>query len=101
MFSLLTQARQIISRLTKTYLFTAFRKLEEFIYIETAEGTAIRTGTGTITIILLGKNDIESDVKLNNVIYAPSMSSNRFSLMIYDRSYETRITSEYSLRIFY
>src|SRR5271170_1450977 len=39
-------------------LFEMFRMLEEPIYIETAEGTAMGTGMGTITITVLGKDDI-------------------------------------------
>ena len=83
-------------------LFETFHKLEEPIYIETAEGTAMGTGQRTITITVLGKDDIETELQLNDVIYAPSMSSNLFSLMAaYDRGYETRITPAYGLRIFH
>ena len=79
-----------------------FRKLDEPISIETAEGTAIGTGMGTITITVLGKDDIETELQLNNVIYAPNMSSNLFSLTAaYDRGFETRITPGYGLRIFH
>src|SRR4030095_6189488 len=62
-------------------LFTTFCKLEEHTVIETAEGTVIGTGIGTITLIVLGKDDVETELHLNNVIYAPNMSSNLFSLM--------------------
>src|SRR5216117_1709946 len=83
-------------------LFSTFRKLYEPTVIETAEGTAIGTGTGNITLVVLGKNDIETELRLNNVIYAPNMSSNLFSLMAaYDRGYETRMTPGYGLRIFH
>src|SRR5579859_7294256 len=83
-------------------LFETFQKLEEPIYIETTEGTAMGTGQGTITITVLSKDDIETELQLNDVIYAPSMSSNLFSLMAaYDRGYETRITPAYGLRIFH
>ena len=83
-------------------LFSTFRKLDEPIFIETAEGTAIGTGTGTITLVVLGKDDIETELQLNNVIYAPNMSTNLFSLMAaYDKGYETRITPGYGLRIFH
>ena len=83
-------------------LFSTFRKLEEPISIETAEGTAIGTGMGTITITVLGKDDIETELQLNDVIYAPNMSSNLFSLAAaYDRGFETRITPGYGLRIFH
>src|SRR5438552_3443481 len=61
-------------------LFTTFHKLEKPTYIETAEGTAIGTGIGTITLMVLGKDDIETELQLNDVIYAPNMSSNLFSL---------------------
>jgi len=40
-------------------LFTTFRTIEEPIYIETAEGTAMGTGMGTIPIIVIGKDDLE------------------------------------------
>ena len=71
-------------------LFETFRKLEEPICIETAEGTVIGTGIRTITITVLGKDDIKTDLQLNNVIYAPCMSSNLFSLMAaYDRGYKS------------
>ena len=83
-------------------LFKSFRKLDEPIFIETAEGTAIGTGTGTITLVILGKDDIETELQLNDVIYAPNMSSNLFSLMAaYDKGYETRMTPGYGLRIFH
>src|ERR1700733_14124230 len=62
-------------------LFETFRTLEEPIYIETAEGTAMGTGMGRITITVLGKEDTETDLQLNDVIYAPNMSSNLFSLV--------------------
>src|SRR5579859_3974542 len=83
-------------------LFTTLRKLEEPICIETAEGTATGTGIGTITITVLGENNIEMDLQLNDVIYAPSMSSNLFSLAAaYDRGYETRMTPGYGVRVFH
>jgi len=83
-------------------LFKTFSKLDEPVSIETAEGAAIGTGTGTIALTVLGKDDIETELQLNNVIYAPNMSSNLFSLMAaYDRGYETRITPGHGLRIFH
>jgi hypothetical protein len=83
-------------------LFETFRKLEEPIYIETAEGMAMGTGIGIITITVLGKDDIEMELQLNDVIYAPNMHSNLFSLAAaYDKGYETRITPGYGLRIFH
>ena len=83
-------------------LFETFRKLEEPVNIETAEGTAMGTGTGRITITVLGKDDTETELQLNNVIYAPNMHSNLFSLAAaYDRGFETRITPGYGLRIFH
>src|SRR5579859_988706 len=82
-------------------LFTTLRKLEEPICIETAEGTAIRVGVGSVTLTVLGKDDLETDLQLNDVIYAPSMSSNLFSLAAaYDRGYETRMTPGYGVRVF-
>src|SRR5579859_3349575 len=69
-------------------LFTTLRTLEEPICIETAEGTVIRTGIGTITITVLGEKDIETELQPNDVIYAPNMSSNLFSLAAaYDRGF--------------
>ena len=83
-------------------LFTTFRKLEEPIYIETAEGGAVGTGIGTTTITVLGGEDVETELTLNDVIYAPNMSSNLFSLAaVYDKGFETRITPGYGLRIFH
>jgi len=83
-------------------LFKTFRKLEEPVLIETAEGTAIGTGAGTIVITVLGKDDVETELQLNDAIYAPNMKSNLFSLMAaYDRGYETRITPGHGLRIFH
>ena len=83
-------------------LFETFHELEEYIYIETAEGTAVGTGIGTMTVTVLGGDDTETDLKLNDVIYAPNMSSNLFSLTAaYDRGFETRMTPGYGLRIFY
>src|ERR1700733_13405567 len=83
-------------------LFTTFHTLEEPIYTETAEGTAMGTGMGRITITVLGKDDTETDLELNDVIYAPNMSSNLFSLAAaYDKGFETRITPGYGLRIFH
>src|SRR5579859_6948889 len=83
-------------------LFTTLRKLEKPICIETAEGTAIGVGIGTITITVLGENDIKTDLQLNDVVYAPSMNSNLFSLAAaYDRGYETRMTPGYGVRIFH
>ena len=50
----------------------------------------IRTGIGTITITVLGEKDIETELQPNDVIYAPNMSSNLFSLAAaYDRGFET------------
>src|SRR5579859_5308100 len=83
-------------------LFETFHKLEKPICIETAEGTAIGVGVGSITLTVLGKDDLETDLQLNDVIYAPSMSSNLFSLAAaYDRGYETRMTPGYGVRIFH
>src|SRR5579859_5625266 len=83
-------------------LFETFRMLDKPIPIETAQGTAIGTGMGTITLTVLGKSDIETDLHLNDVIYAPNMNSNLFSLAaVYDRGFETRITPGYGLRIFH
>src|SRR5271155_207728 len=83
-------------------LFETFRKLEEPIYIETADGTVTGTGMGTITVIVIGGDESETELQLNNVIYAPNMSSNLFSLMAaYDKGFETRITPGHGLRIFY
>ena len=83
-------------------LFETFHMLDEPITIETAQGTAIGTGIGTITLTVLGKDDIETELKLNDVIYAPNMTSNLFSLTAtYDRGFETRITPGYGLRIFH
>src|SRR5579859_7696003 len=83
-------------------LFTTLCKLEEPICIETAEGTATGTGIGTITITVHSENNIETDLQLNDVIYAPSMSSNLFSLAAaYDRGYETRMTPGYGVRVFH
>ena len=63
---------------------------------------AIGTSIGTITLTILGKDDIETELKLNDVIYAPNMTSNLFSLAAtYDRGFETRITPGYGLRIFH
>jgi hypothetical protein len=58
------------------------------------------TGTGRITITVLGKDDTETDLQLHDVIYAPTMSSNLFSLnAAYDRGFETRMTPGYGVRI--
>ena len=60
------------------------------------------TGIGTITITVLGKEDTETDLRLSDVIYAPDMGSNLFSLAAaYDRGFETRTTPGYGLRIFH
>src|SRR5271154_4141922 len=70
-------------------LFITFRDPEEPIYIETAEGSAMGTGMGTIPIIVIGKDDLETELRLNNVIYAPNISSNLFSLAAaYDKGFE-------------
>ena len=83
-------------------LFKTFTKLDKPISIETAEGAAIGTGIGTIILTVLGKDDVETEIELNNVIYAPNMGSNLFSLMAaYDKGYETRITPGHGLRIFH
>ena len=83
-------------------LFSTFRKLDESTFIETAEGTTMGTGIETIILVVLGKDDIEMELQFNNVIYAPNMSTNLFSLMAtYDKGYETRITPGYDLRIFH
>src|SRR5271156_2884855 len=83
-------------------IFETFRMLDEHIPIETAQGTVMGTGIGTIMLTVLGKDDMETDLQLNDVIYVPNMSSNLFSLMAaYDRGYETRITPGYGLRIFH
>src|SRR5271163_3489929 len=58
------------------HLFETFRTLEEPACIETAEGTAMGIGTGRITVTVLGKDDIETELQLNDVIYAPNMKSN-------------------------
>src|SRR5579859_729241 len=83
-------------------LFETFHKLDKPIVIETAEGTAIGVGVGLVTLTVLGKDDLESDLQLNGVIYAPSMSSNLFSLAAaYDKGYETRMTPRYGVRVFH
>src|SRR5436190_5749024 len=83
-------------------LFTTFRKLEKPIVIEAAEGTVVGTAIGTITITVIGEDDTEAYLDLDNVIYAPNMISNLFSLMAaYDLGYETRITPGHGVRIFH
>jgi len=82
--------------------FETFHVLKEPTEIDTAEGTAIGTAKGTVRIRVIGGDNKETDLELNNVIYAPNMSSNLFSLMAaYDLGYETRITPGHGLRIFY
>jgi hypothetical protein len=62
----------------------------------------VGTGIGTATITVLGGEDVETELTLNDVIYAPNMSSNLFSLAaVYDKGFETRITPGYGLRIFH
>jgi len=57
---------------------------------------------GMITVTVLGQDNIETKLQLHDVIYAPTMSSNLFSLnAAYDRGYETRMTPGYSIRIFH
>src|SRR5271167_3458079 len=47
-------------------------------------------------------DDIETELQLNDVIYAPNMSSNLFSLAAaYNKGFKTRITPGYGLRIFH
>ena len=83
-------------------LFQTFHKLDKPTMIETAEGTAIGTAKGSITLTVIGDNNMETELLLNNVIYAPNMTANLFSLMAaYDLGYETRITPGYGLRIFH
>src|SRR5437667_2486088 len=83
-------------------LFSTCRKLNEPIFIDTAEGTGMGTGIGTVTLVVLGKDDTETELQLSNVIYVPNMSSNLFSLMAaYDRGYETRMTPGHGLRVFH
>src|SRR5579859_4053532 len=83
-------------------VFKTFHKLDKPIVIETAEGTVIKVGVGSVTLTLLGKEDLETNLQLNGVIYAPSMSMNLFSLMaIYDKGYETRMTPGYGVRVFH
>src|SRR5579859_679253 len=83
-------------------LFETFHKLNKPIVIETAEGTAIRVGVGSITLTVFGKDDLETDLQLNGVIYAASMSSNLFSLAAaYHKGYETRMTPGYGVRVFH
>src|SRR5256714_1885184 len=84
------------------HLFKTFRTLEEPKTIDTAEGTAIGTGIGTIEITVIGQDNVETELQLNNVIYAPTMHSNLFSLgAAYDLGYETRITPGKGLRVFH
>jgi hypothetical protein len=72
------------------------------VYIETAEDMIIRMNMKTITIIVLEEDDIETKLQLNDVVYAFKMSFNLFSLTVaYDKGFETRITSDYGLRIFH
>src|SRR5579859_7934417 len=83
-------------------LFQTFHKLDKPTMIETAEGTAIGTAKGFITLTVIGDNNMKTELLLNNVIYAPNMTANLFSLMAaYDLGYETRITPGYGLRIFH
>ena len=83
-------------------LFETYRELEGPIYITTAEGTAVGIGIGTITVTVLGKDDTETELQLHDVIYAPTMSSNLFSLnAAYDKGFETRMTPGYGVRIFH
>jgi hypothetical protein len=79
-----------------------FHELDESTFIETVEGTASGTDIGTVILIVLGKDDTKTELYLNNVIYAPNMSSSLFSLAAaYDKGYETRMTSGYGVRIFH
>src|SRR5213075_1162426 len=59
-------------------------------------------GIGTIEITVIGQDNDETELQLNNVIYAPTMHSNLFSLgTAYDLGYETRITPGKGLRVFH
>src|SRR5271170_3304815 len=72
-------------------LFETFRKLEESVNIEAAEVMAMGTVTGRITITVLGNDDTEMELQLNDVIYTAKMHSNLFSLAAaYNRRFETR-----------
>lgn len=83
-------------------LFQTFHKLDKLTMIETAEGIAIGTVKGTITLMVIGENNMETELKLNNVIYTPNMTANLFSLMAaYDLGYKTKMTPGHSLRIFH
>src|SRR5204862_850004 len=46
-------------------LFSTFRKLDEPTVIETAEGMAIGTGIGTVTLVGLGKDHTETELQLS------------------------------------
>jgi transposase InsO family protein len=84
------------------HLFKTFRNLDEPTTIGMAKGTATGTGIGTIEITVIGQNDEETELQLNDVIYAPNMYSNLFSLGVaYDLGYETRITPGKGLRVFH
>ena len=79
-------------------LFQTFHILKEPAEIDIAEGTAIGIAKGTVRITVIGGDNKETELELNNVIYAPNMSSNLFSLMaVYDLGYETRITPGHGL----
>ena len=83
-------------------LFSTFRKLDEPIFIETIEGMTIGISIETITLMMLGKDNIETELHLSNVIYALNMNSNLFSLVVtYDKGYEIQMISGYDVRIFY
>src|SRR5213075_2668115 len=84
------------------HLFKMFRTLDKPKTIGTAKGTATGTGIGTIEITVIGQDNVETELQLNNVIYAPTMHSNLFSLgAAYDLGYETRITPGKGLRVFH
>jgi|SRR5579859_189277 len=81
-------------------LFQTFHILKKPAEIDIAKGIAIGTAKGTVRITVIEENNKETELKLNNVIYASNMSSNLFSLMAaYDLGYETRITPGHGLRI--
>ena len=81
-------------------LFKTFQYLEEPTVIETAEGKVTGTAIGTIVVTVVGEDNASTELHLNNVIYAPDMSCNLFSLMaVYDLGYETRMTPGYGIRI--
>jgi hypothetical protein len=83
--------------------FDTFQELTEPVKVETAQGKALATGVGNITVDAFVNGNNTSTINritLNNLLYVPEIGNNLLSLpTLYDRGFQTSIKPGHGVNI--